>query len=415
MRAKDTGVGPVSVLYFTNALVRGGAEEHMLTLMRGLDRGRFQVHLACSPEVAAVLRPDLPADVNVEILRLRSPRDLTGALRLATILRKHRVDILHSHLFYASLFASPIGWACRVPAIIETPHLREAWRTTGWKASFVVDRTVGHLVDRYIAVSEANARYLVDEKGLRGGKVVVVHNGCDVERFDPGHRPPSGMRRALGFEDSDPVLVVAARLEPQKGHRFLLDALPGIRHEFPSVRLVCVGEGSLRTALERQVEENGLHDAVRFVGFQSNVADWLALADVVVLPSLFEGLPLVAIEALSAARAVVASAVDGTPEVVVHERTGLTVPPGQAGALAEATCRLLHPPDLRDSLGAAGRRWVLEHFRREAQVRRTEEVYLSVLGRARGRSLVGRSIAMSPPLPEQKASALVDARTGEIS
>ncbi|PYN14724.1 MAG: hypothetical protein DME05_14400, partial [Candidatus Rokuibacteriota bacterium] len=198
----------------------------------------------------------------------------------------------------------------------------------------VVDRIAGRFVDQYIAVSDANRRYLVEEKGLARHKVVVIHNGCDLRRFNPHHRAPAGMRESLGFGASDPVLVVVGRLEPQKGHRVLFDALPAVRAQFPRVRLVCVGEGARRQELEQQVAASGLGDTVRFVGQQANVADWLALADVTVLPSFFEGLPLAAIESLAAGRPMVASAVDGTPEVVVDGATGLTVPPGDAAGLA---------------------------------------------------------------------------------
>jgi hypothetical protein len=100
---------PLSVLYFSNSLVRGGAEEHILTLLRGLDRTRFRPHLACTPEVERELRADLPEDVQLTPLRLRRPRHVGAALALARLLRDRQVDVLHSHLFYASLFASPVA------------------------------------------------------------------------------------------------------------------------------------------------------------------------------------------------------------------------------------------------------------------------------------------------------------------
>lgn len=364
-----------SVLYFSNALTRGGAEEHIATLLRGLDRRQFRPLLVCTSEVAGQLRSDLPGDVELIPLRLRKPGHLAAALRLARIIREHRIDILHSHLFYGSLFASPIGWLCRVPLIIETPHVREQWRQGWFKSRFIVDRLVGRFVHQYIAVSDANARYLIEEKRLPARKITVIHNGCDIERFDPNRRPPSGLRQSLGFGPVDPVLVVAGRLEPQKGHRVLLDALPAVLHGFPQARLVCVGSGSLSSELEARVRELGLGDSIRFVGHQSNIPDWLALAELTILPSFYEGLPLVAIESLAAGRPVVATAVDGTPEIVVDEETGVTVPPGDAPALARAICRLLGDPMLRKRLAGRGREWVLERFSAEQQVRRTEILY----------------------------------------
>jgi len=370
----------ISVLYFSNTLVRGGAEEHVLTLLRGLDRQRFRPSLVCTPEVAEKIRGDVPRDVTLTALRLRKPYQLGAAGALLSIVRAQRPDIVHSHLFYSSLFASPIAALARVPLVVETPHLRESWRR-GLKARYVVDRVAGRFVDQYIAVSEANRRYLVEEKGLPRHKVVVIHNGSDLRRFNPHHRAPAGMRESLGFGAADPVLGVIGRLEPQKGHRVLLDALPAVRAQFPRVRLVCVGEGALRADLEQRVAALGLGDAVRFVGQQANVADWLALADVTVLPSFFEGLPLAAIESLAAGRPMVASAVDGTPEVVVDGATGLTVPPGDAPELARALCRLLGDPWLREKLALAGRDWVLERFDETRQIQRTEVLYQLALSR----------------------------------
>ena len=370
----------ITVLHFSNALARGGAEEHILTLLRGLDRSRFRPLLACTPEVARKLAGDLPHDVLVTTLCLRRPRDLSAARTLSRLIRRERVAVVHSHLFYSSLFASPIARLAGVPLVVETPHIRERWRH-GVKGKYTVDRFVGRFVDQYIAVSEANRRYLIEEKGLPSQKIVVIHNGCDVRRFNPDHQAPQGLRESLGFGPSDPVVVMVGRLEEQKGHRILLEALPAVRQHFPTVRLVCVGEGALREELEHRVRESSLQGHVHFVGQQRNVRDWLALADMTVLPSLFEGLPLAAIESLAAGRAMVATAVDGTPEVVIDGATGLTVQPGDPVPLAEAISRLLGDPMLREKLALAGREWVLQKFGQERQIERTEALYHLALAR----------------------------------
>jgi glycosyltransferase involved in cell wall biosynthesis len=371
----------IRLAYFSNANTRGGAEEHILTLLRGLDRERFHRSLVCTPEVAQKLGADVPSDVEVLPLTYRRPTHLGGAFRLAQFLKRNKIQILHSHLFNASLFASPIGWLNGVPVIIETPHLREDWRHGWLKGSFLVDRTAGHFVDAYIAVSEANAVYLRDVKKLPARKIHVVQNGSDLERFKPSHRAPVGMKSGLGFAESDLVLLVPARLEPQKGHAVLLEALPRVLKEFPRVRAVFAGEGALRTELEAQSQRLGLDRNVCFVGRQSNIADWFAVCDFTVLPSFFEGLPLVAVESLAAGKPMVATAVDGTPEVILDGKTGLTVPPGDPERLADAICRMLRDPVMRQSMATAGRAWALERFAQKRQVDATQQLYAEVLER----------------------------------
>jgi glycosyltransferase involved in cell wall biosynthesis len=395
--------GLISVLQVTNTTVRGGVEEHILTLLKGLDRKHFCLRFVCPPALAEQMRSDVPRDVDLIMLPAAGSARWTAVRCLTQILRKHRVDILHSHMFQTSRLASPIGWLCRVPVTVETPHVRELWRHGWLKGSFVVDRVAGRFVDHYIAVSQANARYLREQKGLPAKKIVVIRNGTDLSRFQPGRPAPAGMKRSLGFDEADPILVVLARLEPQKGHHVLLEALPAIQREFPRVRLVCAGEGVLRAELEKQANCLGLEGSVRFVGYQTNPADWLAPADVVVLPSYYEGLPVTAIETLAAGKAMVATAVDGTPEVILDNKTGLTVPPGEPAAMAEAVCRLLRDKELRNRLGSTGRSWILENFTQEQQVAKTQDFYLDAFERYRLRKNI-RAWKPAPRLEERSAA-----------
>ncbi len=394
---------PISVLFFSRVPVWGGAEEHMLTLLRGLDRRLFRLHLACPTELADKIRPQLPPDVNLFPLTLSKAYITADAFRLAKILRDTRIKILHSHMSYSSRFASVIGRLCRVPVIIETPHVRELWRTSLLKSSYLVDRIMGRFVDYYVAVSEANARYLAKTKGLPLRKIRVIVNGTDLRRFSPGRPVPAGFREKLGFAPGDPILMVLGRLEAQKGHRVLIEAMPAVLRQFPKTRLVCLGEGRLREELEKQTEALGLCDSIRFVGHQSNVEDWLALADFTVLPSFFEGLPLVAIESLAVGRPVVATAVDGTPEVVVDGKTGLIVPPGDPALLAHAICNLLHDSGRREGMARAGRQWVIERFDQNQQIERTQELYLQASEQYHG-GRVGVNVAIKPSVVQSEAT-----------
>jgi glycosyltransferase involved in cell wall biosynthesis len=365
---------PISVCMFDNEIVRGGAEEHMLCLLRGLDRSRFRPMLVCPDELLTLLSDDLPRDVEVLPLSLHSYGQLSRMQALRHFLQLARVQVLHSHGFRPSLIASPVGRGAGIPVTVETPHVREYWRK-GWKANFAIDRVASRFVDQYIAVSEANYKYLVEDKRLDTMKVTVIRNGCDIRRFDPMRVSPVGYRTSFGLQEDVPVLLVAGRLEAQKGHSVLIKAIALLQPQFPGLSLVALGEGSLRAELEAQVSELGLQDYVRMLGQVADIRDWMAAADICVLPSFAEGLPLFAIECLAAGRPMVASAVDGTPEIVVDGRTGLTVAPGDPAALAQAITRLLNDQQLASELGTAGAQWVREHFTLDRQIHETEELY----------------------------------------
>lgn len=368
----------ISVMQFTNTVVRGGVEEHILVLLRGLSRDLFKISFVCPPQLAEQVRADVPGDVELIEFEPFSIFDLGAARHFKSILTNRRIQLLHSHMFQSSRVSSPIARIAGVSAIIETPHVRESWRNRWPRSSFAPDRLVGRFVDRYIAISHANADYLEQEKKLPAAKIRVVQNSCDMRRFLELRPPRPELRRELGVGNNDPLLLVVARLEPQKGHRVMLEAMPSLVRQWPNLRVVCIGDGVLKPLLQERAATLGVAPNVFFVGFRADVPEWITMADFCVLPSLYEGLPLVAIECLAAKRTMVATAVDGTPEVIQHGRTGLLVPPNAPSALAEQIARLLKDKALRDRLAEEGRKFVFEHFREERQIRETEDVYLDV-------------------------------------
>lgn len=300
--------------------------------------------------------------------------------QLCHILQQFQPDIIHCHLFRATLVGAPVAWAMRVPVILETYHGREAWRQGGFiKGQFVIDRLVSCCVSHIIAVSGAAARFLTEQKRIPAKKITVIPNGRDLQAFQPGRRVGSAIRKRFQIPASAPVLGVIGRLETQKGHQYLLQALPQICAAFPDTHLLLVGEGSRYTALQDQAKDLGVHTNVIFAQFQRDIPAFLEAMDIVVLPSLHEGLPLTAIEASAMAKPIVATEVDGTPEVVRDGTTGVLVPPAAPDALAKAVLTLLQRPDLAFQYGAAAHAWVRQHFDLQRQVDETERLYLETL------------------------------------
>jgi len=369
----------LSVLYFTNSILWGGVEEHICGLLRKLSRRLFRPHLVCDPAIYERFNDASPGDVDITPLALSSARHVAAATRFARLLVRGQFQIVHSHMFWSSLFASPIACACRVPVIVETLHGTEAWRT-GWKANYLVDRATTPFVSRYVAVCESDARFLENKKHVPAKKIAIIHNGVDTRRFSVLQDARNAIRHALGFTEADSVLIVVARLHPGKGHRVLLDAMRQLLHSYPKLKLICLGEGQGEPELRALCETFGLAHCVRLVGYQQNVPEWLAAADINVLPSFYEGLPLTILEAMASGLPTVASNVGGIPEAIEDGVSGLLVPPGDARRLAEALSLLLRDAATRAQIGHAAHTRVLRSFVLEQQVSSTEKMYLDLCG-----------------------------------
>jgi glycosyltransferase involved in cell wall biosynthesis len=360
----------VRLLFVLTSPVRGGVEEVVLALLRRLDPGEFRLALAAPGPLLDAFDADL-AGVRVDAEAIAGD-SRSGVARLAGFMRRLRPDVVNPHLFRSTAVAAPLArW--HGARVVETYHGRE-----GWRRGFLPDRVVGRLVHRVIAVSEAARAFLVHGKGYPAARVTVVPNGRDLSVFRPGSAREAA-RKELGLDGAVPLVGVVGRLEPQKGHAYLLDAWPAVIHEFPDARLLLVGDGALRGALHARARAVGAGDSVIFAGFRADVPRMLDAVDIVCLPSLYEGMPLTAIEAAAMARPVVATAVDGTPEVVREGRTGRLVPPADAPALARALLDLLRDPEGARRMGQAARDWALLRFDLDRQVAATARVYRSVV------------------------------------
>jgi len=368
-----------SILYFTNSTVWGGVEEHICGLLGKLSRRLFRAHLVCDPTIYERFRAATPEQIDITPLAFSSPRHVAAAIRFARLLVRGQFQIVHSHMFWSSLFASPIAWAFRVPIIIETLHGTEAWRR-GWKANCKVDRATTRFVSKYVAVCESDARFLENKKHVPAKKIAIIHNGVDTRRFDLPQDARSAIRHALGFTETDFVLIMVARLHPGKGHRVLLEAMGQLLHSYPKLKLICVGEGEGEPELRALCESFGLAHCVRLVGYQQNVPEWLAAADINVLPSFYEGLPLTILEAMASKLPTVASNVGGIPEAIEDGVSGLLVPPGDPHRLAEALSALVRDVAMRGRIGRAAQARVSQSFDVEQQVKSTERMYLELCG-----------------------------------
>ena len=368
-----------SILFYTDSRTLGGAEHALLMLAEALDRGSWQPTLLLE-EAPGAERLAERAEATGLTVRWIEPLPLgaSGARRLpaaARFVRGERPDVFHAHLSWplAAKYGLAAAVLARVPAVIATVQLIPEMRLD--RSSFLQLRALSRSVDRYIAVSHAVARQLVDRFRWPAAKVEVVHNAVDLDRVAAA--APPGLRGELTGGAERPIVLTPARLEEQKGHSVLLRAAAAV----PDAVFVLAGEGSLREALEAEARELGVADRVRFLGERSDIAELLAACDVFALPTLYEGSSLAVLEAMAARRPVVSSLIGGTDELIDDGRSGLLVPPGDADALAAALRRLIADGELRASLAARARERVERDFTRAAMAARVSRIYAEALAR----------------------------------
>jgi glycosyltransferase involved in cell wall biosynthesis len=367
-----------SIFFYTDSRVLGGAENAMFMLLGSLDRGQWEPTLLLEEAPGVAPLAERAAALGVPVRRIPPmPLGLSGARRvpaLARLLRRERPDVFHAHM--SSPVACKWGLAAavlaRVPAVMGTVQVgayEPPNRSAYWQL-----RALARGVGRYLAVSREIADELVERLDWPAEKIEVAYNAVDVERA--AVPAPPGLREQLGGSETRPLVLTPARLDAQKGHPTLLEAIA----ELPEALFLFAGEGPERGALEAQAAELGVAGRVRFLGRREDVPRLLAACDVFALPSLYEGSSLAVLEAMAAGIPIVSSAIGGTEELIEDGRSGLLVPPGDAPALAAALRRVLSDAELRRNLAARARERVDAGLTREQNAARAELVYRDLLG-----------------------------------
>jgi glycosyltransferase involved in cell wall biosynthesis len=309
-----------------------------------------------------------------------SPMAFGRLFRLCCRLRPEIVLLCNQR---AARLAAPAARLAGVAAVVMRNGLEGSFGDKRWNRWLA--RTC---ISDFVVNAEALRRELLSYGWVAPERVTVIYNGIDPAASAP-RRSREAVREELRARSEIPILLCAARLADDKGQEDLIRAVASLQPVHPDLRVLIVGEGSRRPALEALVAAAGLGAQIQFLGFRSDVPDLLGAADVVVIPSYREGVPNIALEAMAAGRPVVATAVSGTPEAVIDGETGLLVPPGQPDALAGALARILADPVEARSMGERGKARVQARFRADTALANWEQ-YLSAR-RAPARGASGRA------------------------
>jgi glycosyltransferase involved in cell wall biosynthesis len=368
---------PTPILVVSNhGHIVGGGELSLMDLLRGLDRGRWAPALVV-PEDGGVASRGRDLGLPVHVIPLPTlwrpgPGVVRSVAALGRLARTTDAALIHANGSRAMIYGGLAGRSAGRPAI---------WHVRIAESDGAVDRALCALATGVIATSRAVARRFP----WAPRKIRLIPNGVDLVRFTP--RPPSGALGAvLGVPPSAPVALSVGRFVAEKGYGCLLDAAARIERTKPGVHWILVGDGELKGELGAHARRLGLESRVHFTGWRDDIPDVLALCDVFVCPSENEGFGRVLIEAMAMAKAVVATAVGGIPEIVLDGATGILVPSGAPAALADAVRAVLDDPARASRLGAAGRARAESTFSLAAHVDAVERVYAEVLGAGRAQS-----------------------------
>jgi glycosyltransferase involved in cell wall biosynthesis len=309
--------------------------------------------------------------VQVEPFRLERPLSPAFARWLAATLRRHRVTLAHSHEFTMAVYGA---WAARQAGI---PHVftmhggryyaERLRRRLALRVAAGLSRSVA-------AVSQSVARHLIRDLWIRASRIVTIPNGA--------RRRPVGqasLREELKLGTADQLAVTVGNLYSVKGHGYLLDALGSLTERFPRLHVAIAGRGELEDRLRARARELRVDERFHLLGLRSDIGTLLAGADVFVMPSLSEGLPLALLEAMLAGRPIVATAVGDIPTALMGGQAGVLVPPGDAGALADALAGLLSDPGQARQLGAAAAARAAEEYTIGRMLERYRALYTHAL------------------------------------
>jgi len=396
----------VRVCHVITRLDLGGAQENTLHTVRTL-REPFRASLVCGPggllDDEARRLAAVPVTFVPRLVRpIRPVRDAAAVLRIAAIFRRDRPDIVHTHSSKAGVLGRLAARLAGVPVVVHSIHgfgFHDGQPAPLRAALVAVERCMAGLTTHFIAVSRATLETGVALGIVPRRRASLIRSGVRIAAFeaagrDRGRREGGGLRGEIGLEADAPLVGMVACLKPQKSPLDFVEVAARVAARVPAARFVIAGDGELREAVERRAAALGLAGRLRLLGWRRDMPRVMAALDVLVLTSLWEGLPRVLPEAIAAGVPIVATRVDGSADILVDGVTGLTCAPRDVEGLARRVLELLADPRLARSL-AARARGVLGEFDIDAMVRAQERLYADLLARRAARQDVASQDATS--------------------
>ncbi len=377
----------IKVLHIHTLPIISGSGINTFLTMRGMDRRFFRVELACAPGgrlIDLVKSHDMKIRTFNNLVQPLHPlKDLMTLINLICFLKKNSYHIVHTHNSKAGFLGRLAAKLAGTTVIIHTVHgfafhdQEPLYRQILFRN---LERLASRWCDKMIFISQPLIDWALRERIVGEEKILRVYSGIELDLFRPvtGERK-NRIRKKWKLKRNDAVIGIVSKLWDGKGHAVLINAFKELKKEIKDARLVIVGEGYLYDELLRMVDMHCLKDSVLFTGFQMDVSEIISTFDVAVLPSFFEGMGRVLLEAMAMEKPVVASRVGGIPDLLEHGINGFLVRPGNVEELTEALKKILTDKGLAESMGKQGRKRIKEQFSADVMAQSVEKLYRELL------------------------------------
>lgn len=312
-------------------------------------------------------------------------KDLRALRQLTAYLRANHFDIVHTHTSKGGFIGRRAAWSAGVPAIIHTVHgfaFHEQSHPLQVRLYAAIERLAARWCHKLVTVSCYHREWALQLKIATPAKIAAIPNGIDPARVEPT-QPLSNIREALGIHAGAPIILSTGRLAAQKGFEYLIEAVAMLKQRSPqSFRVIIAGEGPLRDALQRQIQRLGVAESVRLIGFYKTIGDLYALADLVVLPSLWEGLSIALLEAMAAGKPIITTTIGSNLEATDNGRVARLVPPKDVSALAKAIQQMLGNSQQAAHYARCARDHFMQHYTETRMLEQYRQLYCEVLDAA---------------------------------
>lgn len=361
-----------NVLHIVEDLKIGGLEELVRIIVTGLDREKYNVYICCIEEGGEIAQELIGSGINVDILGMKSYHNPLNILKLARYIKEKRIDIIHTHMYFANTFGRIAAILAKTPVIISTAYSNYFEYK---KRNILMEKFLSRFTDKIIAASNSIKEFTVKQQKISAEKFVVIYDCAATEKFS--RKIEAGkIKEELAIDPDYSVVGCVARMVDVKGHAYLIQAAKEVLREYPKVKFLLVGDGPLKEELKSLSEKLGLEKNIIFTGMRRDIPEMLSVMDIFVLPSsLREGCPLSILEAMAMSKPIVATRIGGVPEEVSDGQSGILVAPKDAESLARGIIKLISDKDKAKEMGRVGRKIFEDKFSKEIMLNNIESLY----------------------------------------